>query len=394
MAGYRLGRLNFIQTAGKPISRDRLLAELTAGDADEAAVERYGGCCGLDFPWKTYHVGLVDAGADREAGLRGNVRDLVSEYIHNNFHGFVYDVNGYIGVLFRNKSLLSLPHILRALQENVRSSLGRTVAIALGSPVGSLDMLHKSYSHALRLMEQRFLYGHKGIVIRSEEPGECEAGDWVIQGFDPARLPEDLFYAMDVNNAVAVNNLLEDMKNWQIRHGAAEKDVRASYAELYVSVVGRFAPDYTALKPFFEEMGEVREQIGKKASLQELHGFIKFKLMSVAEGLGRPRPENPIDRILTYMDRNYAREIKLEGLAALFGYNSTYLGRLFKNRTGQYFNTYMDLVRVGKAKQMLREGLKVCEVSEKVGFGDTDYFHKKFKKYTGLPPSAFRHKDA
>lgn len=393
MLSYRLGRLNFIRTAGKPLSKGRLLAELTAGAADEATVERCARRCGFDFPWKTYHVALVDPGADADAGLRGQIRALVSEQIQDNFHGFVFDVNGYIGILFRNKSLLSLPRILRTLQENVRSALGRTVAISLGNPVGSMALVHKSYSHACRLMEYKFLYGHKEIVIRSEEPGEGEAGDWVIQGFDPGRLAEDLFFAMDVNNSCAVNNLLEDMKNWHIRHGTGEKDIRTGYTDLYLSVVGRFATDYTALKPFFEEMGEVREQIGKKASLQELHGFVKFKLMSVAEELGRSKPENPIDRILAYIDRNYGYEIRLEGLASLFDYNSTYLGRLFKNRTGQYFNTYLDLVRIGKAKQLLRDGLKVGEVSAKAGFGDTDYFHKKFKKYTGLSPSAFKSKE-
>ena len=34
-------------------------------------------------------------------------------------------------------------------------------------------------------------------------------------------------------------------------------------------------------------------------------------------------------RILDYIDRNYAEDIKLEMLAYLFNYNATYLGKLF-----------------------------------------------------------------
>jgi len=55
-------------------------------------------------------------------------------------------------------------------------------------------------------------------------------------------------------------------------------------------------------------------------------------------------------RILDYIDRNYAEDIKLEMLAYLFNYNATYLGKLFKSHIGQYFNTYLDYVRIEKAK--------------------------------------------
>jgi two-component system response regulator YesN len=96
-------------------------------------------------------------------------------------------------------------------------------------------------------------------------------------------------------------------------------------------------------------------------------------------------------RILNYIHKNYNKELKLELLAEIFNYNSAYLGKMFKNYTGESFNVYLDKVRIYKAKEMLlNNDLKVYQVSEKVGFSNIDYFYSKFKKYVGTSPKEFR----
>ena len=96
--------------------------------------------------------------------------------------------------------------------------------------------------------------------------------------------------------------------------------------------------------------------------------------------------------MIDLIHRNYHENLKLESLAEVFNYNSAYLGKMFKNQTGEYFNTYLDKVRIEKAKQLLEEGLRVYQVTERVGYTNVDYFHSKFKRYTGTAPSAYRQK--
>lgn len=95
-------------------------------------------------------------------------------------------------------------------------------------------------------------------------------------------------------------------------------------------------------------------------------------------------------KITELINRRYNENLKLETLSELFNYNSAYLGKMFKNTTGEYFNTYVDKVRIEKAKQFLAQGMKVYEVAEKVGYMNPDYFNAKFRKYVGLSPSSFR----
>lgn len=100
--------------------------------------------------------------------------------------------------------------------------------------------------------------------------------------------------------------------------------------------------------------------------------------------------KNPCRRICQYIDRNYSSPLKLSDIAGLLGYNSAYLGKLFMREMGESFHTYLDKVRIRKAAEYLKKGVPVIPTSEYSGFTNPDYFTKKFKKYMGILPSAYR----
>lgn len=77
-------------------------------------------------------------------------------------------------------------------------------------------------------------------------------------------------------------------------------------------------------------------------------------------------------------------------MAELFNYLSGYLGKMFKNHTGQSFHAYLDKVRIESATRLLHEGCMVREAAERVGYPNADYLHLKFKKHTGMPPSSYK----
>jgi predicted amidohydrolase/AraC-like DNA-binding protein len=104
-----------------------------------------------------------------------------------------------------------------------------------------------------------------------------------------------------------------------------------------------------------------------------------------------PFCKNVMKEILSYMDRNFREPIKLESISHQFGYNSTYLGKVFKQAVGMSFNTYLDEKRITYAQGLLIENrLKVYEIAVQAGYHNLDYFHKKFKKYVGVSPVQFR----
>lgn len=107
--------------------------------------------------------------------------------------------------------------------------------------------------------------------------------------------------------------------------------------------------------------------------------------------LGAYSSESVMDSILSYIRHNYRENLRLESIAPLFGYNSSYLGKIFTKNVGQSFNSYVDQVRIEASKEMLRSNqYKVYEIAELVGYKNVDYFHKKFKKYVNMSPAEYR----
>lgn len=95
--------------------------------------------------------------------------------------------------------------------------------------------------------------------------------------------------------------------------------------------------------------------------------------------------------MLGYVQSNYAKDLNLKTIASEFHNNPAYLGQLFKKETGQSFTSYLNSIRVQKAKELLiNSKLKINEVSEKVGYFNVNYFYTVFKKLTGFSVMEFK----
>lgn len=103
------------------------------------------------------------------------------------------------------------------------------------------------------------------------------------------------------------------------------------------------------------------------------------------------RHANAIHRCVQYIEANYHDKVSLDLLAGMVYLSPPYLSRVFKQETGTPFNTYLNEVRVQKAKELLRhEEMRLIDIAEAVGFEDQSYFTKVFKRIVGLTPLHYR----
>lgn len=95
--------------------------------------------------------------------------------------------------------------------------------------------------------------------------------------------------------------------------------------------------------------------------------------------------------VLEYIDQHYNETISLTQLANLANMSNQYFCHIFKNITGKRPVDYMNYLRINKAVTLLSESnLNVSEVAMAVGFDDSNYFSRLFKKYQKASPSAMR----
>ena len=68
---------------------------------------------------------------------------------------------------------------------------------------------------------------------------------------------------------------------------------------------------------------------------------------------------------------------------------------MFKNETGRTLNQYITEFRMARAKDLLDDPRnKIVEVAGQVGYNDSNYFSKTFRKTFGMSPSEYREQSA
>jgi AraC-like DNA-binding protein len=95
--------------------------------------------------------------------------------------------------------------------------------------------------------------------------------------------------------------------------------------------------------------------------------------------------------VLEYIDQHYNENISLTQLANLANMSNQHFCRIFKSITGKRPVDYINYLRINKAVMLLSEtNLNISEVAMAVGFDDSNYFSRLFKKYQKTSPSAMR----
>ncbi len=95
--------------------------------------------------------------------------------------------------------------------------------------------------------------------------------------------------------------------------------------------------------------------------------------------------------VAEYVNQNYKSKITLDILSQKFGCCNSTLTNCFKKEYKMSIMTYLNEVRLEKAKELLEKSVKSNkEISILCGFSDQNYFSKVFSKKFGCSPSAYR----
>ena len=72
-----------------------------------------------------------------------------------------------------------------------------------------------------------------------------------------------------------------------------------------------------------------------------------------------------------------------------------YISRLFKRQKGVSPNEYVTKYRIEKAKKLIEENndLRIKDIADAVGFKESYYFSKTFKRETGMWPTEYSARD-
>ncbi|MCR1950509.1 MULTISPECIES: response regulator [Clostridium] len=132
-------------------------------------------------------------------------------------------------------------------------------------------------------------------------------------------------------------------------------------------------------KAEINEVKSIKETIGDLTEIIELEECESDKCVN-------------INQIKKYIIKNISnKDLSLKSVAQHFYINSSYLSRIFKEKTNENFGEYIIKTKMEIALKMLENpNIKAYEISKKLGFDDPNYFSNWFKKYSGLSIKDYR----
>jgi len=265
---------------------------------------------------------------------------------------------------------------------------GHAYTIAAGKTLRGIKNANKSYLAAKTVLEKAYLY------------------TW----------GQTLFYSEDEEKTVDINAYDEE-KNEITRYltGPYEKEALDSCETLYEKLKDRKDLPYSKARELYFELisavfnkaeslflrlreNEEEEMISwivriEKFNLDELHGFLHRQIMLLFAAIEESRNEKKqILAIKDYIVKNYTDDtFSIGDIGAFLHMSISHVCTMFKKETGDTINNYLTEYRLNKAKQYLKETLfTAAEISVKVGYKDSSYFGRIFRKRFGITPNEYR----
>ncbi len=138
----------------------------------------------------------------------------------------------------------------------------------------------------------------------------------------------------------------------------------------------------------------INQQNNNRKINQTTMGLLFLELLNYTDHMEQERPDRYDDSlviaILKQIDESYPT-VSLSQIAEKYNQPISKLSRLIKRNTGYTYKELLHQKRFTKAIQLLnRSTLSVEEIIAAVGYDNTSYFYRSFRKIYGMSPKTYR----
>lgn len=266
-----------------------------------------------------------------------------------------------------------------------------TIFLTYGRIVHNLNEIGASYQDCRRLYERRFFCSENQHILSYEALPEISSYLSVVSVEKAQLYSKRLVNYIETKSKSKVSEVLNELEGSLFTSGDDIIKIKHFLVDIFLQTKLAIMHKYNHIEIPFAHNSVIMELIENKFYLCEIIQYFSEQFEMSMRAIGSTSNEYIFDDIINYIEHNYWDPIKLEDLAELFGYNSSYLGKLFMQKMKQSFNSYLDEVRIKHSVELLENtDLKVYAVATKVGYCNVNYFHYKFKKLRGLSPAEYR----
>ncbi|WP_186375935.1 AraC family transcriptional regulator [Hyella patelloides] len=134
-----------------------------------------------------------------------------------------------------------------------------------------------------------------------------------------------------------------------------------------------------------------QNKLEKQSLLVEVFSAILYYYADITVRSIRLNKEHQAVRLIKeYLHDNFSSNISLEQLVKITKLNRSYLIRVFRQAVGMPPYTYLNQIRMRKAKQFLNLGMSIADTANAVGMSDQSHLTRHFKRMFGITPGYYR----
>jgi len=98
-----------------------------------------------------------------------------------------------------------------------------------------------------------------------------------------------------------------------------------------------------------------------------------------------------VKQVLAYLHQNYTQPVTRKDIAAAVGVSENYLSQIFRQEMTISPWDYLNRFRIQQARELLfLSNETITQIATRVGFNDSAYFSRVFRKHTGQSPLDYR----
>ncbi len=282
---------------------------------------------------------------------------------------------------------------LKQLIQNIHITLGISVTIGISSiAVNLLTDGPLALAQAATALEGQYYTGPNTFFDYSERLHANEADMRLLPGWTGEE--QRLEQALRSGDYSALESWLSDFFTALVGQNMPVSMTRSLTLQAMLLGANTLSELHPSLKPQELLTASQVEAVWVAATLQKLQQVARTYFQELLDHTVRLRhsgKNNIVETVKEYISSRFADAISLEMLAKEVFVSPVYLSSLFKQVEGMNISDYLTLIRLDKAKDLLRHSsVKTYEIARMVGYQDDKYFSRLFKKRVGMTPSEFR----
>jgi two-component system response regulator YesN len=341
------------------------------------------------------HIDYNYSDAEEKVLWRFSVMNILKELLgdcenlnKNDYHMF-YDYEGNITGILDSRYTDSFFNVFQHLIDAVNKYLDFNITIGVSTSRKGTASIPLSYNEALSALHYKYIQKNSPIIFYNDISDSSKDFSLLNASFN-----EELLSHLRSRDKEKIHESLD-----QLYKSIASNQISYDFSRIIQMGI------ISLLISYITQAGKSLS-IVFKANDAPFHSFDKADTLELQKALVTDFFDTTIDYFSEnqqsrtaliasqgkqFIDDHYANSsLTVQDIASSQFINQTYLRSMFKKEYGITVSDYLTKVRMESAAALIKEKThRLADIAEMVGYNDSSYFSKCFKKHFGLSPSQF-----